>query len=64
MIDLNEHQGLYRKSFEHDACGIGFVAHVKGRKSHQIISDAITILENLDHRGACGAEPNTGDGAG
>jgi glutamate synthase (NADPH/NADH) large chain len=64
MEDLNEHQGLYRKSFEHDACGIGFVAHVKGRKSHQIISDAITILENLDHRGACGAEPNTGDGAG
>ncbi len=61
---MNEHQGLYRKSFEHDACGIGFVAHVKGRKSHQIISDAITILENLDHRGACGAEPNTGDGAG
>ncbi len=64
MENLNEHQGLYRKSFEHDACGIGFVAHVKGRKSHQIISDAITILENLDHRGACGAEPNTGDGAG
>ncbi|RZK92604.1 MAG: glutamate synthase large subunit [Pedobacter sp.] len=64
MDHLNEHQGLYRKSFEHDACGIGFVAHVKGRKSHQIISDAVTILENLDHRGACGAEPNTGDGAG
>jgi glutamate synthase (NADPH/NADH) large chain len=64
MESLNEQQGLYRKSFEHDACGIGFVAHVKGRKSHQIISDAITILENLDHRGACGAEPNTGDGAG
>ena len=48
MNHLNEHQGLYRKSFEHDACGIGFVAHVKGRKSHQIISDALTILENLD----------------
>lgn len=64
MKNLNEQQGLYRESFEHDACGIGFVAHVKGRKSHQIISDAITILENLDHRGACGAEPNTGDGAG
>lgn len=61
---LNEQQGLYRQSFEHDACGIGFVAHVKNRKSHQIISDALTILENLDHRGACGAEPNTGDGAG
>ena len=60
---MNE-QGLYDKRFEHDACGIGFVAHVKGRKSQQIISDAITILENLDHRGACGAEINTGDGAG
>ena len=64
MENLNEQQGLYRDSFEHDACGIGFVAHVKGRKSHQNISDALTILENLDHRGACGAEPNTGDGAG
>ncbi len=64
MEDRNEPRGLYRQSFEHDACGIGFVAHVKGRKSHQMISDALTILENLDHRGACGAEPNTGDGAG
>jgi glutamate synthase (NADPH/NADH) large chain len=64
MENLNEHQGLYRSSFEHDACGIGFVAHVRGRKSHQNISDALTILENLDHRGASGAEPNTGDGAG
>ena len=64
MENLNEQQGLYRSSFEHDACGIGFVAHVKGRKSHQNITDALTILENLDHRGACGAEPNTGDGAG
>jgi len=64
-MELNEaNQGLYNSSFEHDACGIGFVAHVKGRKSQQIISDAITILENLDHRGACGAEINTGDGAG
>lgn len=64
MESFNNHLSLYRKSFEHDACGIGFVAHVKGRKSHQIIADALTILENLDHRGACGAEPNTGDGAG
>jgi len=64
-MELNDaNQGLYNPSFEHDACGIGFVAHVKGRKSQQIISDAITILENLDHRGACGAEINTGDGAG
>jgi len=64
MEQIEENQGLYNSSFEHDACGIGFVAHVKGRKSQQIISDAITILENLDHRGAVGAEINTGDGAG
>ena len=64
MEQLQDNQGLYDQRFEHDACGIGFVAHIKGRKSQQIISDAITILENLDHRGACGAEINTGDGAG
>jgi glutamate synthase (NADPH/NADH) large chain len=64
MEQIEENQGLYNSSFEHDACGIGFVAHVKGRKSQQIISDAITILEKLDHRGAVGAEINTGDGAG
>lgn len=56
--------GLYRSSFERDACGIGFVANIKGSKSHQIISDALTILENMEHRGACGCESNTGDGAG
>ncbi len=56
--------GLYDASFEHDACGIGFVANIKGTKSHQIISDALTILENMEHRGACGCENNTGDGAG
>jgi glutamate synthase (NADPH/NADH) large chain len=56
--------GLYDPSFEHDACGIGFVANIKGNKSHQIISDALTILENMEHRGACGCENNTGDGAG
>ena len=56
--------GLYDSSFEHDACGIGFVANIKGNKSHQIISDALTILENMEHRGACGCENNTGDGAG
>jgi glutamate synthase (NADPH) large chain len=57
-------QGLYDPSFEHDACGIGFVANIKGNKSHQIISDGLTILENMEHRGACGCESNTGDGAG
>jgi glutamate synthase (NADPH/NADH) large chain len=56
--------GLYDPSFEHDACGIGFVANIKGHKSHQIISDALTILENMEHRGACGCENNSGDGAG
>ncbi|MFN5421888.1 MAG: glutamate synthase large subunit [bacterium] len=57
-------RGLYRPEFEHDACGIGFVANIKGNKSHQVISDALTILENMEHRGACGCESNTGDGAG
>ncbi|WP_266366671.1 glutamate synthase large subunit [Tellurirhabdus rosea] len=57
-------QGLYRSEFEHDACGIGFVAHVKGRKSHRIVEDALTMLTRMDHRGACGCEVNTGDGAG
>ena len=56
--------GLYDPSFEHDACGIGFVANIKGSKSHPIISDALTVLENMEHRGACGCENNTGDGAG
>ena len=57
-------QGLYCPEFERDACGIGFVANIKGNKSHQVISDALTILENMEHRGACGCESNTGDGAG
>ena len=57
-------QGLYNPAFEHDACGIGFVASIKGNKSHQNISDALTVLENMEHRGACGCEHNTGDGAG
>ncbi len=57
-------QGLYDPQFEHDACGVGFVVNIKGRKSHQIVSQALEILVNLDHRGACGCEPNTGDGAG
>ncbi|HEY2720161.1 MAG TPA: glutamate synthase central domain-containing protein, partial [Chitinophagaceae bacterium] len=56
--------GLYHPSFEHDSCGIGFVANIKGHKSHQHIEDALTILENMEHRGACGCETNTGDGAG
>lgn len=57
-------EGLYSPSFERDACGIGFVANIKGNKSHQIVVDALTVLENMEHRGACGCEPNSGDGAG
>ncbi len=57
-------QGLYDPQFEHDACGVGFIAHMKDRKSHAIVEQGLTILKNLEHRGACGCEPNTGDGAG
>ena len=57
-------QSLYDSSFEHDACGIGFIANLKGEKSHQTIKNAILMLENMEHRGATGFEVNTGDGAG
>ena len=57
-------QGLYDPANEHDACGVGFVAHIKGKKSHSIVSQGLQILENLDHRGAVGADPLMGDGAG
>ena len=57
-------QGLYDPRNEHDACGVGFVVNIKGRKSHDIISQGLKILENLDHRGAVGADPLMGDGAG
>ena len=57
-------QGLYDPRFEHDSCGVGFVAHLKGQKSHAIIRNGIQVLENLSHRGACGCDPETGDGAG
>src|SRR5436189_68171 len=57
-------QGLYDPSFEHEACGVGFVVNIKGLKSHSIIQQALEVLLNLDHRGACGCEANTGDGAG
>ena len=56
--------GLYRKESEHDACGVGFVAHIKGERSHSIVSQGLQILINLDHRGAVGADPLMGDGAG
>ena len=57
-------QGLYDPANEHDACGVGFVAHIKGNKSHSIIDQGLLILKNLDHRGAVGADPLMGDGAG
>src|SRR5438093_2161855 len=57
-------QGLYDPRDEHDACGVGFVVNIKGKKSHTIVRQALGVLINLLHRGACGCEPNTGDGAG
>ncbi|MGE5501157.1 MAG: hypothetical protein ACM3W4_04450, partial [Ignavibacteriales bacterium] len=57
-------QGLYDPRNEHDACGVGFVANIKGRKSHDIVRQGLQILVNLDHRGAVGADPLVGDGAG
>ncbi|MBK9443551.1 MAG: glutamate synthase subunit alpha [Comamonadaceae bacterium] len=59
-----QEQGLYSSDAEHDACGVGFVAHIKGIKSHDIVKNALKILENLDHRGAVGADKLMGDGAG
>ncbi|MSQ36544.1 MAG: glutamate synthase large subunit [Dehalococcoidia bacterium] len=57
-------QGLYDPGHEHDSCGVGFIVHLKGLRSHQIVRDGLQALENLNHRGACGCEVNTGDGAG
>ena len=57
-------QTLYRPEFEHDACGIGALASIKGERSHQILDDALSVLVNLEHRGGVGLERNTGDGAG
>src|SRR6187401_595366 len=56
--------GLYDPAHEHDAWGVGFVVDIKGRKSHDIVRKALQVLKNLQHRGACGCEVNTGDGAG
>ena len=57
-------EGLYDPALEKDSCGVGFIANIKGKKSHQIVSDALAILCNLEHRGAVGADPRFGDGAG
>ncbi|WP_225781190.1 glutamate synthase large subunit [Xenophilus sp. Marseille-Q4582] len=63
-IEHLQQHGLYSKSQEHDACGVGFVAHIKGEKRHDIVTQALKILENIDHRGAVGADKLMGDGAG
>ena len=59
-----EPQGLYHPANEHDACGVGFVAHIKGKKSHSIVEQGLTVLRNLTHRGAVGWDPKLSDGAG
>ena len=61
---LPKSQGLYDPANEHDACGVGFVAHMKGVKSHSIVEQGLLILKNINHRGAVGADPLQGDGAG
>ncbi|MEZ4688328.1 MAG: hypothetical protein R3B47_20385 [Bacteroidia bacterium] len=60
----SNNEGLYLPECEHDACGIGLIASIKRERSHQLVADAILMLENMEHRGGCGAEPETGDGAG
>ena len=64
QFGLPPKHGLYDPHFEHDACGAGFVVNFRGDTSHEIVDQALTILENLAHRGACGCEANSGDGAG
>ena len=57
-------KGLYDPQLEHDSCGVGCITNFKGIKSHAIVKDALTMLENMEHRGATGSDPDTGDGAG
>ena len=64
MKKHQEYQGLYDPAYDHDACGVGIVANLNGRKTHDIIRRAVEVLINLEHRGACGCDPGTGDGAG
>ena len=64
MINAPAKQGLYDPCNEHDACGVGFVADIKGRRSHTIVKNALEVLLNLEHRGASGCDANSGDGAG
>ncbi|CAA9423266.1 MAG: Glutamate synthase [NADPH] large chain, partial [uncultured Phycisphaerae bacterium] len=64
MKGLPPSEGLYDPQFEHDACGVGFICHMKGQASHQIVVDALKMLSNMNHRGGCGCEEDSGDGAG
>src|ERR1700722_14093963 len=57
-------QGLYDTQYEHDACGVGFLCHMKGQATNRIVLQGLEMLENMNHRGACGCEPDSGDGAG
>ncbi|MDH3227623.1 MAG: glutamate synthase subunit alpha, partial [Thermoleophilia bacterium] len=64
QFGLPPKQGLYDPQMEHDSCGVGFIAHIKGQRSHDLLLDAAHMLTRMNHRGACGCEENTGDGAG
>ena len=57
-------RSMYAPQYESDACGIGFIANIQGRRSHDLVQDALTMLENMEHRGAIGSDPESGDGAG
>ena len=64
LIDSIQQHGLYSQDYEHDSCGVGLVANIDGKPSHSILSRGIEVLRKLGHRGASGADPDTGDGAG
>ena len=63
-MSLKKNKGLYRKEFEHDSCGIGFIADLTGKKSSKIVKNAIQMLERMEHRGGTGFDKDSGDGAG
>ena len=63
-MGLSSKKGMYTPELEKDSCGTGLIANLNGIKSHKIVEDALLMLTNMEHRGACGCEPNTGDGAG
>jgi glutamate synthase (NADPH/NADH) large chain len=64
LLHLPKAHGLYHPNNEKESCGVGFIAHIKGEPSHAITTDALEMLSRMDHRGGCGCETNTGDGAG